>query len=182
MQYRKLYISHKDTTRKWCFSAGRKHERQMLLLWLHRELLGEMAWGRILRFAREARTVEKEERQRGVDRPWEGVPLQQASSWNDAESESRLLPGSTFAPIPAASIMKEEQQKRIDILSAAVKQKKTKTMFELDKERKGKRKGNTNSKASVVNLHQWGWAVLGKISNKKVYSVPFCRKAYKYDF
>ena len=50
--------------------------------------------------------------------------------------------------------MKEEQQKRIDILSAAVKQKKTKTMFELDKERKGKRKGNTNSKASVVNLHQ----------------------------
>jgi len=69
MQSRKLYISHKDTTRKWCFSSGGKHGRQMLLLWQHRELLGQMAWGRILRFAREARTVEKEARQRGGDRP-----------------------------------------------------------------------------------------------------------------
>lgn len=33
-----------------------------MLLWLHREFLEQMAWGRILRFAREARTVEKEER------------------------------------------------------------------------------------------------------------------------
>lgn len=64
-----------------------------------------------------------------MDHPWGGAPHQQASSWNEAESESRLLPGSTVAPTPAAFIMKEEQQKRIDILSAAVKQKKTQTMF-----------------------------------------------------